>query len=226
MKTFQFQCSYCDKKYRRESAYIDHECREMRRSKEIKTIRGQRAYMYYVYYNKLKRYAQPTELTFITSSSYLGFIKFEKFVKSTRLPSPLDYMTLMTDHGLGVNAWTDSIAYSKYVEYIDRRMPPIKQAGIAIDTIFNICERNNADTADFFEIIPAGEFIKCVIRRQLSAWILFNSNKFIEFYDSEMNDSHRIIFDGIMPPDDWADKFKSNRKSARAIKKMVIELGL
>jgi len=227
MKPFKYQCAYCDKKYKQEKAFLAHSCDEQKRTEELKTIRGQRAYNYYEEWNRIKRYSIPPATTFITSNNYKAFIRFAKFVRDVRLPLPNEYIKVMVERGLTPQMWTDNLAYKHYIEHLDKRMSPTKQAMLTVDTIFKICERYDIDdTTDFFDHIIPNEFIQCVVRRQLSAWVLFNSKKFIDFYMNRLSEQHKNIFDGIYPPEKWAEKFKHNKKDVAEIKKIVNELEL
>lgn len=227
MKTYQFQCPFCDKKYKIESRFLAHECDEMIRAEEIKTPAGQRAYLYYSEWNAMRGFKVPSEGSFITSTYYKAFQRFGGFIDKVQLPAPKEYIRVMVKKQLMPPLWTDNLAYKHYIDHMDRRMSPIKQAEISINTIFDYCEDNGIDdTGEFFEHIPSNEFLQCIVRRQLSPWILFNSPKFWTYYKDVMTIHGRHTFDGIHSPTDWAERFKKDPKTKAEIKKLVVELDL
>lgn len=227
MKTFKFQCPFCDKKYKVEKAFMKHTCDEMVRAEEIKTPAGQRAYHYYSQWNQMRGFAIPPEGTFITSTYYKAFQRFGGFVDKAQLPAPKEYIKLMVKKTLPPSAWTDILAYKHYMNHMDKRMSPQKQASIAVDTIFDYCEANgNIPTDDFFDHINPNEFVQYVVKRKLSPWILFNSKKFISYYSDKMSIHNRHTFDEMYSPSEWSYKFKDNAETVAEMKELVAELGL
>jgi len=226
MITFQHQCEYCDKKYKQEKAFLNHECKEMLRSEEIKAISGRRAFDYFLEWHKIRNYCLPDERAFVSSTYYNAFINLEKFARNTHLPSVKKYMELMVKNGLQPQMWTNALAYKHYTEYVDRRSPPITQAAITTNIICDICDKYGVDTSDFFEVVVPNEIIQCFTRRQLSPWVLYNSVKFLDYYFDEFSDAQRSLLDNMYPMDKWEKKFNDNKAKVKEIKKFVNELGL
>ena len=226
MKTFQHQCEFCDKKYKQEKAFLNHECKEMIRSQEIKTVQGRRAFDHFIDWHKIRNYCLPDERAYISSTYYTAFKNFELFARNTHLPSATAYMELMVKNGLQPQMWTNALAYKHYVDYVDRRCPPMKQADITGNTICVICDKHEVTTSEFFDVVEPMDVIQCITRRQLSPWILYNSDKFLDYYFTELNDSQRTILDNMYPMDKWAKKFKDNKSKLKEIKEFVNELGL
>ena len=71
-----FVCTFCGKHYQRETAYMKHECKQMKRDAQIKTPIGQAAYSYYSKWMRAHRKMIPAIENFMTSKYYTSFIKF------------------------------------------------------------------------------------------------------------------------------------------------------
>ena len=227
MKTFQFQCNYCDRKYKKEHFFIAHECDQMIRTKVAKTPMGMRMYDYYSKWNSIRGHKVPPLSTFITSQYYKSFERFDMFVNKSGITSPIEYIKVMHKGTLPPTMWTNHLAYKHFIDYMDNKMPPMKQVGITVDNIFHLCrEYDLTDTADLFDVITPNKFIQSVVKRQLSPWFLFNSKKFRNFYKHEMSTHNRTTFDELYSPAEWGEKFRTNKSTVAKILPIIGELGL
>lgn len=221
MKTFKWQCPYCDKKYKLQKWVDQHTCKEKERSEEIKTFHGQRAFEYYRMWNSANHRKTHALEHFITSSYYTSFINLSKFVKRVAMPAPETYIKLMVERNMQPNMWVNDHSYKYYMEYIDRRMSPKDQAAISIKTIERVCAMMEVETDKFFDEVDAGAFIQFVIQRRLSPWIMYNSPKCRAFMQNEMSDTQRAIVTNICPPHDWKRTFNKRPKDVKYMKDVI-----
>ena len=227
MKPFKYHCVYCDKKYKMEPAFLRHTCDQQIRTEEAKTIRGQQAYEYYRQWNELRRYSVPPVNTFIESQHYLAFFRLLDFIKKYHIPEPSEYVKLMVTNKIMPSMWSDARAYKYYIEHVDKRLAPMKQVEITINTIFDLCEKHGIeDTTDFFDEMIPGEVLQAIVRRQLSPWFLYNSKKFRTHVAEDFSDHNRTALAAVHPTARWKEKFDNDKKLVDEIKNMAIELGL
>lgn len=226
MRSYKYQCSYCDKKYKQEVAFYNHDCEQKIRSDEIKTPSGQRAYDYYQEWMDAKGYHRAGITTFIESHYYKAFIRFSIFARKVNLPLPKEYIRVMVEHTMQPTMWTDNKAYKYYIEYLDRRVSPKKQAKLSANTILSFCDKNQIDTSEFFDYIVPNELLQFIIGRHLSPWFLLNSERFRKYYTDVFSDAHIDMFDDIHSLTQWSVKFAKHPKEVKYIKQMVLELDL
>jgi len=223
---FKYDCHYCGQKFKLESRFMNHKCKEMKREEEFRSMTGQRAWMYYQTWMKTNRRMVPQPTSFLNSKLFNTFIKFSKHVNKVHLPDPNAFIRFMQERGIPPIIWTSDDAYTLYLEYLDRRAPARDRANTTIDQLLNIAEDSNVDVSDVFDILEASDVIALLRRRSISPWILLKSPKFTKFYATKTNNAERIILESLIRPDFWVDRFAKNPKMAQLMKVYVEELNL
>ena len=224
MKPFKFRCTYCDKRYKRESAFEAHHCKEKERSEFMTTLHGQKAYSLYKKWISEKGHRNPTEKSFIESNVYNQFVNMVSFVKKVGMPDVDLYIKLMVKNTLPPSQWMNDIAYSHYINHLDRRTNANEQALMTVDTVFDYCETNEIDLEEFFDHIQPTVFLKFIFQRRLSPWILLHSKKFKTFYKNKLSIEQKKIFENIHDPNEWKDKLIKNKPTCKNMEKVVREL--
>lgn len=222
----RFECSFCGTKFAHEKRFMDHECKQMKRDAEFRTPRGQAAWIFYQKWMKAYRRMVPKSSSFLHSKFYNSFIKFSDFTKKVNLPDVDTFIWLMKEKDISPTIWTNDQVYALYLEFMDRKAPPIKQAEITVDTLFDLSSENDCDVADIFDVLEPNEVIQLLRQRRLSPWILLNSNKFKQFFVNKVNVEERIVMESIIRPDYWGKKFKTCSKDVERMKLYVAELSL
>lgn len=220
-----FECTYCSKQYVREDAYMKHRCKEMDRADEIKTPIGQAAYLHYSTWMNMNKRRAPTIEVFTTSRFYVFFIKFAGYIKRVSIPDVESFISLMVERDLSPSLWLHDKVYVLYIEHLDRKVGPMRQATTTINTLFKIADAAQCDVSEIFNHMHPAEVIQLIRQRRLSPWILLNSQKFKHLYASSGED-HRSVFEELIRPMFWKIRFDKNPKVVSLMKQYVDELGL
>lgn len=222
----KFQCTFCEKRFVHEGRYIKHRCRELVRDEEIRTPRGQAAFAHYKRWMKEHKRAAPNPAAFLTSKFYNAFMKFVDFAQRIKIADVDTYIMLMSSDGISPTMWTLDGAYTRYIEFMDRRTSPYKHVSITIDTITSLEDQYGVSSGEVFNVVPPAEVIQLLHQRRLTPWILLKSSKFKQFYIDSCSGEERMIIDSIIRPTTWKDKFDKNPKLTDEMRTFVNELSL
>lgn len=226
MKEKRFLCDFCGTRFSLETRYMNHRCKQMIRQEEFITPIGQAAWIFYQKWMKAKRKVVPKSSTFLHSKFYNSFIRFAEYIKKSHLPDVDMFIWLMTDKDISPTIWTSDQVYSQYIEFMDRKATPTKQAEITINSLFDLAQQHNCDVTAVFDTVCANEIIQLIRQRRLSPWLLLNSSKFREFFVKKTSAEERIILENIIRPPYWTKKFLSSPKDIQRMKLYVSELSL
>lgn len=222
----RFTCKYCHRTFVSEDKYLAHECKQMKRDAELKSPQGQAALGYYqTWMRQLKRLPPPAQ-SFATSKYFRTFMNFTKFVKDVDLPMPDKFIWYMVQKTFSPTMWMNDEVYSMYLEFLDRKIPPLEQVKLSVNTLLNYSDRRNFDVSDFFDHVEAYEVMHMIRVRKLSPWLLLTSSKFKQFYVNRANEEQRMIIESLIRPSYWADKFDENPDAVGQVKQIVAELGI
>ena len=223
---YKFECKFCGHRFKLEGRFMKHRCKAMMRDEQIKTPLGQSAWSYYQKWMKSHRRTAPSIETFITSKYYTTFIKFAQFVPKVGLPDIDTFIWYMKEKNMPPSIWINDKIYASYIEFIDKKSNPNKQAKQTIEHLFKIADEHQVDVANVFEVLDPNDVILLLHRRQLSPWILINSPKFKQFLISKTNDDQKMIIKTIIRPNYWAKKKAKHPEIVAQMKKYVRELDL
>lgn len=222
----RFTCKYCHRTFVSEDKYLAHECKQMKRDAELKSPQGQAAWGYYQQWMRQMKKLPPPAQSFVTSKYFRTFMNFTKFVKDVDLPMPDKFIWFVTQKQFTPTMWMSDDVYTLYLEFLDRKVPPLEQAKMSMNTLLNYADRRDFDVAEFFDRVEPYEVMHMVRVRKLSPWILLTSKKFKQFYIERTNDEQRMILESLIRPSYWAEKFKENPEALAQIKQIVEALGI
>lgn len=220
-----YVCKFCHRNFVREQAYIDHECKQMKRDSELKSPIGQAAWTYYHSWMRQKNKAAPSTTAFKDSKYFRTFINFATFVQRVQLPLPDKFIWLMVKRDFPPTMWTSDAVYAIYLEFLDTKMPPIDQAKQSIKTLLDYTDRHEVEPSTFFETINPNELIQLIRLRKLSPWLLLLSKKFAQLFTS-LNEEQQTIIETFIKPDVWAEKKVQCKNDIETIKIYIKELGI
>ena len=223
--TVKYECRLCHKVYVMEHAYMNHECKRMKREREIKTPTGQAAWHFYQNWMREQKRMPPSADAFMESNSFRTFMNFAEFVKKVNLPLPNKFIWLMNIKKYQPSIWTRDEVYSQYLTFIDTKMPPVEQAKSSINTILDYADSHDIDPSEVFNVINPNELIHLVRLRKLSPWLLLASRKFSVLF-TKLNTEQQSILETLIQPDIWADKIATQSADMKIIKAYVGELGI
>jgi hypothetical protein len=226
MKQANFRCNHCGHSFVYEDRLLRHKCKQMIRKEEFETPLGQAAWIYYQTWMKTNHKLVPPVKSFLHSKYYGAFMRFAKFVKDVRIPDPELYIRLMSQLDILPAMFTMDEIYVAYIEHLDKRVPPIKNAKITIETLFNIAEDNGVDISNVFDCIDPNELIQLLRQRKLSPWLLLRSSKFKNMLRTRMSRDQLIVLETIIRPKVWGENLKKHADDVANIDAFVKALDL
>jgi len=132
----------------------------------------------------------------------------------------------MREKDIAPAIWNSDAVYAIYLEFLDRKGDPNKQAEITINTLFDIAEEHECEVSDVFDVLTPNEVIHYLRQRRLSPWVLLNSKKFQQFFINKVSPEERIIMESIIRPHYWGQKFESRPDARELMRTYVSELNL
>jgi hypothetical protein len=226
MKETNFKCNFCGHSFVYEDRLLRHKCKQKLRHEEFQTPMGQAAWFHYQTWMKTNHKLIPSAKAFLHSKFYSAFMRFAQFVKDVRIPDPEMYIKFMNDLDIPPVMFTADQVYTAFLEYMDKRVPAVKNAKITIDTLFGYAEDNHVDISDIFDYIDPNDVILLIRQRKLSPWLLLRSPKFTKMYQTRMTRDQRIILETIIRPNVWREKMKKHPEDVKKIENFVEALGL
>lgn len=223
-----FECNFCGKSFTTERGYIKHTCKKHKRYKNHNTLEGQMAYSYYQLWFELQKKKVPDVIAFIGSNFYLSFMRFAEFVKSAELSHPDMFIRFMVDNKNTPTIWTNNIMYSKYLEYLDKGVDPMKQLKTTLEELSKISEEKECDISDIFNNIETNRIIDLIKKRRISPWVLLQSKKFMTMLKGLQEKEHSkfMIFLSLINPPYWSKRFKDNPKKLKTTEQILNKLNL
>ncbi len=226
MKEANFKCNFCGHSFVYEDRLLRHKCKQKLRHEEFQTPMGQAAWFHYQTWMKTNHKLIPSANAFLHSKFYSAFMRFAQFVKDVRIPDPEMYIKFMNDLDIPPVMFTADQVYTAFLEYMDKRVPAVKNAKITIDTLFTYAEDHQVDISDVFDHIDPNDIILLVRQRKLSPWFLLRSAKFSKMYQTRMTRDQRIILETIIRPKVWGEKMKKHPEDVKKIENFIEALGL
>lgn len=225
MQTHLYECKHCRKRFMKEGAFMAHECKEMLRSREIQSMQGQQAYQLYKLWLEKQRRKPPTIEVFITSTYYTSFYKFAGHARELGISDPDLFVQLMVGQGISPALWTRGDCYDLFIEHLDKKSDPYRQAENTLKELMGIAEKLDCSIGDVFGKLHYGEIMTLLNQHKLSPWILFCSGRFKErlaaFDEAEKTNLLRTIGATY-----WAHKLEEKPAVVQDMKHLVSEVGL
>lgn len=220
-----FECTYCHKTYVNEDRYLKHKCKTMERVEMQQTAIGKKAYAQYCMWMRLYKRTEPKIEIFNQSKFYTAFIKFAEYTQQIKLPDMEMFIKLMIEKDFSPYLWTNDKVYVMYLEHLDRKSTPFKQASITCATLINLADKANIDVKDIFNVLSTNEIMQLLRERKISPWILLTSNKFKQVI-IKSTPEEQAIFEDLIRPIYWKVKFTSNPEIVNLMKQFVTEMGI
>jgi hypothetical protein len=218
-------CSFCGAEFKTDTGYSLHKCEKMQRREDIKTPTGQTAYGLYSTWFTVKKKNAPSIESFMNSRYFKSFFKFAEFVKRLKITETELYIRMMNDKDILPVHWTSDDMYSHYIEYLDRKLSPKRQAGITIRTMEKIVDAAECDIREVFDVLTGADLIQLIRERKLSPWVLLRSRKFMVKFELLSSEEQHIL-EGLVRFPYWKQKFESRLVDKTYMDKLVKEMDL
>ena len=222
----EFVCKYCEREFKRESAFIKHKCKERERAELMDSYDGKRAYLYYELWMKSYNRKVPSIDIFTTSQFFTAFVKFSKYVERVALYSPEQFIKLMREMDISPTLWEDAELYNVYQSWLDMRHNPMELINTSVETLFDLTEIFKCQSIkDAIYKLHPRELIQLIRTRKISLYLILCSSVFKDVISSmDIHDRKEIT--GMMNVDYISRKFDSDKKLHSDVKDIVGELGI
>lgn len=223
----KYTCRACHTVFVREDRFLAHKCKQMKKEEEFHSPTGQAAWNYYQHWmRQMKRLPPSGGQSFLSSKYFRTFINFVNWIKAVDLPRPEKFIWLMVQKDYPPTIWQTDEAYSLYLEFLDRKVPPLEQVNLSIETLFKYAEKTDVDISDIFTKMHPADLIQMLRTRRLSPWLLLCTTKFGAFFKNQTTPEQRIILETLIRADYWFDKMEQHDEDVVAIKKLVLAMGI
>lgn len=220
-----YQCGYCHRYFSRETAFMKHECKAMKRSSEIQTPLGQAAYSLYGKWMRSYNRNVPTIQVFSTSKYYSTFVKIAEFVKGVKLVDVDAFVRLMKDKEIQPSLWTDDRSYVMFIEYMDRHVDPMTRVEITVTELQDMAEELSCDISEVMDHMTPYECIELLRSRVLTPWILPHMDQFKRLF-LRSGPEQRQLLETLIRPAYWQLQFSRNPGIVTAITEVARSLNL
>ena len=220
-----YECGYCHRFFTRESAFMKHECTQMRRSTEIQTPLGQAAYSLYGKWMRSHNRVVPTIQTFATSKYYNTFIKIANFIKRVNLVDVDTFVRLMKDKQIQPCLWTDDRTYVLFVEYMDRHVDPMTRVEIMLTEMQDLAEEFNCDISTVFDHMTPNDCIELLRSRAFTPWVLPHMKQFKRMF-KKADPEHRQMLETFIRPAYWQLQYSRHPEIVTAVLNITTALEL
>jgi hypothetical protein len=227
MDFFKYECEFCGQRYKRETSFLKHNCKEKIRTEEMKTPDGHLAFaLYRRWLQQIKR-GKANKSSFMNSQYYKSFFAIADYVKKLDISRPSMFVDYMSSKKYIPTIWTKREAYVGFLDYMDNKIPPSKLVEISIDTIMDFCDEKEIPYSEFFRHIAPNDLINLMESRRMSPWLLFTSGEFKEFYNGErISMEQREIITTFLNKKVWKKRFENHPRVLDRTRRLVEELGL
>lgn len=222
----RFTCRACHRVFVLEDRFLAHNCKQMQREAELKSPTGQTAWHYYQLWLRAQKRMPPPAASFLSSKYFRTFINFVEFSRRVELPNVQKFIWLMVNKGFSPTMWTNNEVYTIYLEFCDRKVPPIEQATLSIDTLLKYTAEHGIELHEVFDKINIQDIIHLLHVRKLSPWLLLVSKSFRNAYINRTTDEQKIILESMIRPSYWPEKMAQHPEDVAKIKLMVNEMGI
>jgi len=221
----KWHCSFCNKRFAGETAFMRHFCEPRRRSEELKSPLGQAAYGYYREWMKLKRFSQPGAAAFMESKFYRQFINFAQLVIDANISRPEKFIELMVEADVNPSLWCREQCYAIYLEWTDKLSDPLDQVQESINYLLDLGEKEGVELTEIFSHLGPQRVLSLVRQRRLTPWLLFCSPSFGKLLKT-LDHSQLTVFNNIVQASYWGTRFQKEKATINSIKLIVKEVGL
>ena len=189
----QWVCGFCSRTFVRESAFMNHRCREKDRNDELRSTIGLAAYAHYVEWMRLKKHTPPPVETFATSTLYGSFVKFAEYVARVHVPFPKHFIKLMVEQGVRPPLWARDQTYAMYLQWYDNAHSPESQVLESLEFVKELASDMNVHLDVVYEAIGIEDLLKFIRQRKISGWYLFASPGFKKYLGTLSSDQKEAL---------------------------------
>ena len=220
-----WHCSYCNKRWGGETAFMNHRCEPKRRAEEFASPLGQAAYGFYREWLRLKKHSAQGAEAFKESKYYRAFIKFAELVAKAGISFPEKYIELMVEGEVLPVLWCRDACYTLYLEWVERRVDPMEQVEKSAALLFDLAEREEVSHTAIIEHLGPQRIFELLHQHRLTPWLLLRTAGFKRLF-ATFDNSQKKVFGELVNTGYWSQKFSERPEVVAQVNELVKELGL
>lgn len=225
IQAHNYQCKFCEKRFIKESWYLAHKCKQMRRAETLQSVDGQAAWDTYQTWMLFQKKVVSRTESFIDSRFFNSLLKFVKWSRDVGIPDRKIFIRFMVEQNISPLIWTNDEIYTSFLEYFDLRVAPLDHVRIAVDTLLDLCEEYECEASHIFEKIDPNVVIINLRQRKLSPWLLLNSKAFRHMFANRTTEHQKIVLQTLIRYDHWKKQFDKNKSVLDEIKIIIQSMG-
>jgi hypothetical protein len=135
------------------------------------------------------------------------------------------FIKFMHQRNIDPTVWTHNDIYCDYISSFSKMVPPLEQVFASANVLLNFAELYEVDVSTIFDHIPPNKLIELVQLKQISAWLLLFSGKFVEWHET-LSEEQQLLLENTLRTDEWLENKSIHSELIPKVKEMVRELGL
>lgn len=220
-----FICPYCDKKYKREAAFLEHTCKQKKRFLDRDTRPVRLAYHAFSLFMKVHFFRETSYEKFAKSPSYDAFVRFGKYVLDVNAISHLEFIDHMVRSGVKVDRWCDDAEYMKFVSKILMSETPHRALERTCILLHEWAIKNKTTWQSFFKEAAPPLVVSWIRSGKLSPWVILNCRSGQQLLERLSTEQKAIIAPSINTRV-WLGKFQRHELEVADIRQALEEEGL
>lgn len=220
-----FKCKFCNKSFKRESAFVNHMCKTKRRWEVRNELASLVAFDAYEIFYEREMKSKKDINDFIKSSYYLDFIKYGRFIVEYDIPYIHSYVHWCIVNKIKLSKWSSPLNYDEFLhDHIINKEEPEKAIERSIIEIEKWAKKENKNYYDFFREAELNEAAWMIRTGRVSPWMIYASPSAKILLD-DLTEAHMKELGNIINPSVWHKKILTNQKSFSFISELLQSSG-
>lgn len=202
-KSTDFQCCFCDKKFKREETILTHKCtkRDRYNDRDSRQMREAfRIYMHFMNFNRMsiKKGVEPL-MHFIKSKYFNEFFDLAGYILQTDILNKEDFITNIISTGKKVYEWTTTKTLTEWTIQCIKNEHPTYAVERSIPALVEWGALNECEWNTFFSNVSTERAIRWLETGKISPWLIYTAstesgNKLLSrFSDTELDYIYQYI---------------------------------
>ena len=223
----ELKCEYCNKTFKRASAFEVHVCIKKQRALQRNEKRARYGLMAYNIFNNFnspsKKHVSYDE--FCDSQYYNAFVNFGSYLSNVRPLYPEKYIEYVIKRKLKIKDWSSDSVYEEYVLSVIKRESADTAIKRTIETMMEWATVNNSQWNHYFKYVSPERAVWDIRDGKISPWVILHSANGKQLLNALEDAQLEQIFAAIEPTH-WTSQFKRNPIDVQTVKLLVEEYKL
>lgn len=216
-------CEHCHKPFSKETALINHKCKQMERYEKIRTPEGQVALLAYQTWLKVQRRSVPDLSTFANSATFTHFIKFGAWCIKARV-NVEQYVRFMVNRGFNPSMWIRDDVITAFLSENDKQHFQDELLD-CVNVLFDLADAFDVDVSELYAVLTIDEIILMLKSGRLSPWIVFISSGFKQKIKAEATEEQMEEFNESFDVNVWQQRL-NNKELVQQVRRYLSHMGL